>query len=62
MRQAREKEMKFQINRKDANGYIVTGYEQVQVNDSREDAIFDYLNWLDNPDVTEDDLDIEEIA
>lgn len=53
--------MKFQINRKDANGNIITGYEQFQENESREDAIVDYLAWLDNDDVTEDDLSVVEI-
>jgi hypothetical protein len=52
---------KFQINRCDAHGNIITGYEQFQENESREDAIVDYLAWLDNDDVTEDDLSVVEI-
>lgn len=52
---------RFQLNRKDKHGYIITGYEQIQENETKEDAIFDYLHWLDDPGVTEDDIDVQEI-
>lgn len=53
--------MKFQINRKDTHGYIITGYQQLVIANTKEEAVFDYLNWLDDGTVNEENLDIEEI-
>jgi len=45
-KEERRKMKKYVANLKDENGYIVTGYEQVLSADSREEAIADYLYWL----------------
>ena len=48
----------IRINLKDESGNIRTGYEQYLLANDTEEAVFDYLSWLDDDSVSEDDLDV----